>query len=287
MLNSERSLAVFTTEPSLLAGLPRRKCLKYFSEGSPASMPECRYVFVLTSLPHLQQTAEFARLANQRHHLRALFVHTDDDAELLPQFLAQANLRAIRNMFVHRHIDVPRRVLNAFCIGAEDDLVATARLTEDELVVVSCASEMIRVPIKQVPALRRLSRAERGQFAIAEDGSYLHWPQPDVHLGLEDLRLVVDPRLKEQVFARRALEDGRIGNAIRRLRRTHGMTQGSIVGLSERQVRRIEKGQGTTVSALRRLASSHAMNLGDYVNELARISAELRRDDSGAERKSS
>jgi len=279
MLSSERDLAVFTTEPSLLAGLPRRRCLKYFSEGSPTLMLEYRYVFVLTSLLHLQQTAELARLANQRHHLRALFVHTDDASELLPQFLAQANLRAIRNMFVHRHVDVPRRVLNAFCIGAEEDLIATARLTEDELVVVSCASEMIRVPIEQARALRHLSRAELEQLVIAEDGSYLHWPQPDVHLGLEDLRLVVDPKLKEQVFAKRALEDGRLGQAIRRLRRTHGMTQGSIVGLSERQVRRIENGEGTTVSALRRLAGSHAMNLGDYVHELARISAELGREE--------
>jgi hypothetical protein len=48
-----------------------------------------------------------------------------------------------------------------------------------------------------------------------------------------------------------------------------GLKQSQIEGLSERQVRRIEKGVGTTYEALGRLASAHRMDLESYLRELA------------------
>jgi pyrroloquinoline quinone (PQQ) biosynthesis protein C len=48
-----------------------------------------------------------------------------------------------------------------------------------------------------------------------------------------------------------------------------GLKQSEIQGLSERQVRRIEKGEGTTYEALRRLAAAHGMDLEPYLRELA------------------
>ena len=48
-----------------------------------------------------------------------------------------------------------------------------------------------------------------------------------------------------------------------------GLKQSEIRGLSERQVRRIEKGEGTTYAALRRLAAAHRMDLELYLRELA------------------
>jgi len=57
------------------------------------------------------------------------------------------------------------------------------------------------------------------------------------------------------------LDDRRHGAAIARLRVATGLKQSEIQGLSERQVRRIEKGQGTTQEALRRLAAAHRMSL--------------------------
>jgi hypothetical protein len=51
------------------------------------------------------------------------------------------------------------------------------------------------------------------------------------------------------------------------------LRQSGITGLSERQVRRIEKGGRTTIEALRRLASAHRMDLDAYLNELANIPA--------------
>ena len=57
--------------------------------------------------------------------------------------------------------------------------------------------------------------------------------------------------------------------AIAKLRLSMGLKQSQIEGLSERQVRRIEKGGGTTYEALRRLASAHRMDLESYLRELA------------------
>jgi hypothetical protein len=271
----ERELAVLTTEPCIGADLPNQACVSLFREPTAARLVASHYVFVLTSLARLGRVAELIRRTNQRHRLRALFVHVDDGAELLPQFLAEAKLRTIRNMFVHHGMDVPRRVLNAFCIGAEHELIATAARAGRELLVVDCASDMLRIDVDEVPALRNLRSKELACFTIADDGSYLHWPAPDVHLGLEDLRVLLDPELREHAHAEKVLAHERIGAAIRYLRESRGITQKSVKGLSDRQVRRIERGEGTSVSALRKLAAAHGMSLGDYTNELARIAGEI------------
>ena len=60
------------------------------------------------------------------------------------------------------------------------------------------------------------------------------------------------------------------GDAIRRLREQHELRQSDVEGMDERHVRRIEKGESpTTHSALDKLAQSHGMSLGDYLDALA------------------
>ena len=61
------------------------------------------------------------------------------------------------------------------------------------------------------------------------------------------------------------------GAAIRRLREEKGLKQAAIDGLTERHLRRIEQGkQSVTSSTLRALAKAHAMQIEDYLKELAR-----------------
>jgi transcriptional regulator with XRE-family HTH domain len=55
-------------------------------------------------------------------------------------------------------------------------------------------------------------------------------------------------------------DDCLFGAAIAKLRTAKGLKQSEITGLSERQVRRIEKGEGTTYESLRRLAAAHGMD---------------------------
>jgi Protein of unknown function (DUF2442) len=120
-----------------------------------------------------------------------------------------------------------------------------------------------------MPALKRIPISERANFTVDEDGSYIHWPGPDIHLDLDAIRAAIDPEARGRAEAARALHDSRHGAAISKVRLRMGLKQSEIKGLSERQVRRIEKGEGTTYEALRHLASAHRMDLESYLRELA------------------
>ena len=68
----------------------------------------------------------------------------------------------------------------------------------------------------------------------------------------------------------RAPESEKPSGAGRQLREQHGLRQQDIEGFDERHVRRIEKGEvPATVSALKKLADSHMMNVQEYLDELA------------------
>jgi hypothetical protein len=104
---------------------------------------------------------------------------------------------------------------------------------------------------------------------VDEDGSYIYWAGPDIHVDLDAIRAAIDPEARARAEAAKALHDSRYGAAIAKLRLRMGLKQSQIEGLSERQVRRIEKGEGTTYEGLRRLASAHRMDLESYLRELA------------------
>jgi hypothetical protein len=72
-----------------------------------------------------------------------------------------------------------------------------------------------------------------------------------------------------EILAAKATHDRRYGAAIAKLRTAKGLKQSEITGLSERQVRRIEKGEGTTYESLRRLAAAHQMDTSEYLRQVA------------------
>jgi hypothetical protein len=92
-----------------------------------------------------------------------------------------------------------------------------------------------QLPIRDVPALARLSEEPLRAFRLAEDGSHLQ----------------------------------RFGTAVASLRRDRGLEQSMIPGVSERQVRRIEAGSVPRVSTLEKLAHAHRMNVDEYLAEIA------------------
>jgi hypothetical protein len=199
-----------------------------------------------------------------------LFVRDDVNSHLLPQILQRANLRTVRKLVVHSDPEVPARVLRAFCKGAENNLIADARLIDNRLFLISCSGEASELPMDQHQGLRKIPKPDRGGFVIAPDGAYIHWPKPDVHLDLEDTRFFLDPSERERVKARRAQVNARFGESVASLRRSRGLRQSDISGLSERQIRRYEQGTHVPLGSLRLLARGHGMELGEYLDELAR-----------------
>jgi hypothetical protein len=230
-------------------------------------------VFVLVAATDLPDVSEFVSIANRRHQLRALFVREDANARWLPHWFERAGLRTLRNTLVHSDATVPRRVLTAWLHGAQNELIADASVVGDRLFLVSCALERHEISFDQVPALKAIPEGQRTTFEVDEDGSYIHWPDPDIHIDLDAIRVALDPEVRAKAEAAKATRNQRYGAAIATLRLAKGLKQSDIKGLSERHVRRIEKGEGATSEALATLAESHGMSLQKYLQEIAKVLA--------------
>jgi hypothetical protein len=242
-----------------------------------------RHVFVLCSATGLGEVAGAASRANREHRLRALFVREDIDPEFLGSMLEGANLRFVRNLVVHHGSSVPRRVLRAWDVASQDALIADASVSEGRLHLLSCALERFVISLRDVPALAGVTERERGEFQLAEDGSYLHWPGPDAHLDLDGVRYLVDPVARKRMDVSRLAHDRRFGAAVAQLRRDKGLTQSGIPGVSPRHVRRIEAGSLPRVSTLETMVRAHGMGLDEYLAAIARLARSVSARD-GAQR---
>ncbi len=227
-------------------------------------------LFVLASADDLRDVAAVVREANSRHQLRALFVRTDSGPELLVHLLERADLRTLRNMIVHgSDPSVPRRVLNAWALGAQHDLIAHAGFAGDILLVASCALELFEVPVAGLPPLARMTVPQRANMVVADDGAYLEWPEADVHLDLDSIRMVLDPGRAEKAAWKKVAHDQAFGAAVAAVRQATGLRQSDIPGVSARQVHRIEQGAFPRVATIERLAAAHGSTSNQYLNRVA------------------
>ncbi|MEG3438920.1 helix-turn-helix domain-containing protein [Pannus brasiliensis CCIBt3594] len=255
--------------------IPRSKSLKTINfpnlKDNLENLESTKYLFILTSLTGLAEVADIVRTANQKHHLRVLFIREDIDSQWLPQIFDQANLRTMRNTIVHTDSEIPKRVFEAWRIGAQDHLIAKATVLGDRLLVVSCSMEEFEIPFQAMPALQCIPENERDDFIISEEGGYIYWQGADIHLDIDAFRSVIDPVEKQRFEALRLNHDKLFGQAIKALRQQHQLKQSEIAGLSERQVRRIESGERTKVNTLELLAKAHGMELAEYLDAVARL----------------
>jgi len=228
-----------------------------------------RHLFVLCSAMHLPEVAKFVSEMNREHRLRALFVRSDVDSAWLPQVLERAGLRSLRNMLVHSDSSVPNRLLAAWQHNAQAELIADATVAGNRLIVVSCEPKTYEVRFDQMPALKKIASQERRNFKIAEDGSFIWWPAADIHLDLDALRTITDPAWRKRAERIRRTHGREYGMAIASLRRDRGLRQTDIPGVSERQLRRIEKSGAVSVHAMEQLANAHRMPMAEYMDELA------------------
>ena len=255
--------------------VPDEKGIRVVRQARSQTAERARNLFVLVSALDLPSVAEFVSIANRRHQLRALFVRDDMDARWLPQLFERAGLRTLRNTLVHSDFTVPRRVLTAWLHGAQSELIAEANVTDACLFVISCGLDRYEVPFDRMPALKSIPEAERNGFEVDEDGSYIHWPGRDIHVDLDSIRAAIEPEWRMKALATKATRDRRYGAAVAKLRTAKGLKQSEITGLSERQVRRIEKGEGTTYESSHLLATAHQMDINDYLREVAEVLNEL------------
>ncbi len=166
------------------------------------------------------------------------------------------------------------RIENALRLDATDDLITTAVAFPDKLLVVACNGDSVSVPWSAIRALQKLPVEQRAQFEIEKFGSYLHWPEADIHLDLDGFRTAVTPELREAAKLTLRAHNEMLGAAMRRLRERAGIHQSQIAGVSERQVRRAEKGEvQPRMDTYRALAEAHGLSVNDYLNALAEEAA--------------
>jgi hypothetical protein len=189
--------------------------------------------------------------------------------------MKRAELRASGNIVLHKDWGLPTRVLKAWKLGAQDLLIANASATSDKLFVLSCSLAEYELPFDAVEALKSIPPGERDRFTIADDGSYLHWPSSDIHLDLDALRYATDPQWRQKVDRERTTRHARFGAAVEAVRKEHRINQSDITGVSERQIRRIEKGSVPRVKTLELMARAHGLALDDYLITVAEKAAAL------------
>ncbi len=169
----------------------------------------------------------------------------------------------------HVSSDLPKRVISAWSMGAQEQLIADATVIGDRLLVFSCGMEKFEVPFQSMSALKRIPTEQRESFTIAGDGSYLYWEGADIHLDLDAFRCVTDPAWKQKLEALKSTHNQLFGKEIATLRKQYKLRQSDITGLSERQVRRIELGEGTKADTLNLFAKAHGMELDAYLDAVA------------------
>jgi len=250
--------------------LPPSKLVEILTLSDVQSLESALNLFVLTSATGLPEVADIVRRANQKHRLRGLFIKEDIDPKWLPQMFDRASLRVMQPTFVYANSELPKRVINAWGMSAQDQLIADATVVGDRLFVLSCAMEKFEIPFSSLSALRQIPLENWRKFIVADDGSYLYWQAEDIHIDLDFLRCATDTDLEQKFKALKLIHNQLLGDAIARIRKLHKLRQADILGLSERQVSRIEQGEAIPkFTTLKLFAKAHGMEINDYLDAVA------------------
>jgi hypothetical protein len=150
--------------------------------------------------------------------------------------------------------------------------ILDARIEDGVLRVVSPDFRRMEIPISKIDELSKADKKAVAHFEIDDDGSYIYWPDLDLHLGWEQLFQIVDPEAARKAQQKSHQFNERYGAAIRRVREEKGLTINEITGLSDKQLRRIERGEcRLTANAVKELAEAHGMAANEYLQKLAGV----------------
>lgn len=270
---ADRKLVVLAPEPESRAALSDVNGVHLLADVNTKRLNKVKHLFVEVSASLLPGVSEILKAANERKDLQAVFIRADIDPKLFPQILQRADLRSMRNMLVHDCDDwlTPKRVMNAWRMGSENDLIATAAVFGHGLCILTCGFERLELSFDQIPALRSIRSKDRPQFEVDEAGSFLHWPKSDIHVDIDDIRYVIDPEWRSRCDLDRLVHDKNFGSAIASLRRKFELRQCDIPDLTDRQLRRIESGDSRpSVASLRSLAQAHDLELNEYLAQIGK-----------------
>ena len=226
--------------------------------------------------PHLLADARVQPMVAKAFHL--LFTEPSTHPDQVAHWMRATNIRAEHRLQVVRveSLQTPQvsellgRVCTALGSDGQRGHIIDAYLSGSTLLVRGPKHRLLSVPLSWVPAFSGQPATVLQNFKIDVDGSYLYWPELDVHLGWNQFLQIVEPDEMRKTLQRNSEFNNRYGAAIRKTREAAGIAQSDVRGLTDRQIRRIEHGEcRATPSALQSLAAAHGLDLNDYLNQLA------------------
>jgi hypothetical protein len=231
--------------------------------------------------PDVLRDSRIESLVARAFHL--LFAGPTTHPEQIAHWMNRTNVRSEQRLHVvqFKDLEAPQvsdllgRVCSSLAGQDNGENIIDAYLSGEVLTVRGSDQRIIHIPAAMVPSLRKLCPAVLQDFRIDPDGSFIHWPVPDIHLGWNQFLQAVDPVALHRAQQRSADYNRRYGSAIRQLREKAGIRQALVSGITERQLRRIEQGQcRATRNALGALASTHGLEVNDYLERLSKEMSE-------------
>jgi hypothetical protein len=208
-----------------------------------------------------------------------LFTEPTTHPDQILQWARRAKIRSESRIHVVRVAGLENpdvsHLLGRVCFALAGDekrgSIIDAYAVGDSLLVRGPRHRILHVPMEALSSLRDKPRAAQRKFEIDSDGSFLYWPDLDVHLGWNQFLQAVEPDEFRKAQQGTTGFNQRYGAAIRKLRESAGIPQSRIQGLTERQVRRIEQGESRATSgALAALAKAHGLDTNAYLDKLAK-----------------
>jgi DNA-binding Xre family transcriptional regulator len=269
-LKGEKKLAVILLDEKFQGVITAGGNRSIFSTLQSKQLSGFKNVMVVTKASQLPELALFIHDMNKKNYLRGLFIRPDVKMELLPKLMHESSVTTLKHTLILESPHVLQRVLNAWGRRASDQLIADAAVADGRLYVISCSLRMYAIAFEELPALRRINIGMRCDFVIEEDGSFIHWPDYDIHLDLEMLEYHTNEEYRKKADLERLQYHKQLGRALKKLRESSGRRQSDIPGLSARQVRRIENGETpVTLQSLEKIARGLGMTVGQLMNYMA------------------
>ncbi len=126
-------------------------------------------------------------------------------------------------------------------------------------------------PVDQVPSIRSLASEQLKKLEVDIDGSFITWPDTDIHIGPSQLLQAVDPSQLAEIEIERFRSES-TAVALKYMREQRGLRQADIDGVGERQVSRLENAESRlTAAAAEHFARSFDLTITDFLDELGRL----------------
>lgn len=215
-------------------------------------------------------------------HTKLLLLNDSRFADRILSHLVDLQIRSSERFYLveckfaqsdeRKWAELLRSFLGRLSVAVESDngRIFDARIEDGVLRVVSPDFRRIEVPISKIDELSKADNKTVEHFEIDDDGAYIYWPDLDLHLGWEHLFQIVDPEAARKAQQKTHQFNERYGAAMRDLREETGLAATEILGLSYKQLRRIERGEcRLTSNTANKLAKAHGMTPNEYLQKLA------------------